>query len=71
MGSYFVSIFLLFPMKVTGDHAHKNWGKSMTPGRDSALAAPALTPALTSNCAFLYHGDLLLCLSIKFRDEET
>lgn len=64
--SYFVSIIFLFPMKVAGDHAHKNRGKSVTPGPDSA---PAPTPALTSNCAFLYRGDFLLRLSIKFRDE--
>ena len=55
-------------MKLATDHAHKSQGKDIALGPDSTLAQ---TQALTSNCAFLYHGDLLLRLSIKFRDEET
>ena len=32
LGSSLGSIFLLFPMKVTGAHAHSNRGKSPAPG---------------------------------------
>ena len=32
LGSYFASVFLLFPMKVAGGHAHSNQGKSPGPG---------------------------------------
>lgn len=55
-------------MKVATDHAHKSQGKDIALGPDSTLAH---TQALTSNCAFLYHGDFLLRLSIKLRDEGT
>jgi len=31
-GSPFGLIFLLFPKKIAGGHAHSSWGKSPTPG---------------------------------------
>ena len=55
-------------MRVATDHAHKSQGKDIALGPDSTLAQ---AQALTSNCAFLCHGDFLLRLSIKFRDEGT
>lgn len=31
LGSSFISTFILFPVKVAGDHAHGSWWKSLVP----------------------------------------